>query len=144
MRILFVRNVETLSTLFTLWSEQKQCFRVVPLTQNSIRCLCSVDTLQNGLIGWRGGDQLLNKVIIFGFFAHKKNLCSFINLRLNPWCTMDYFNDVLAAFLHLDHINYIAVYGRVRELSEFIKISSFVFQRWTKVCRVWNDMMGSS
>ncbi len=144
MRIIFVRNVETLSTLFTLWSERKQCFHVVPLTQNSIRCLCLVDTLQNGPIGWRGGDQLLNKVIIFGFFAHKKYSCSFIKLWLNPWCTMDYFKDVLAAFLDLDHINYIAAYGRVRELSEFIKISSFVFQRWTKVLRVWNDMMGSS
>ncbi len=34
---------------------------------------------------------------------------------------MDYFTDVLAAFLDLDCGNYIAVYGRVRELSEFIK-----------------------
>ncbi len=32
---------------------------------------------------------------------------------------MDYFNDVLATFL--DRVNYIAVYVRVRELSEFIK-----------------------
>ncbi len=34
---------------------------------------------------------------------------------------MDYFTDVLATFLDLDCGNYIAVYGRVRELSEFIK-----------------------
>ncbi len=34
---------------------------------------------------------------------------------------MDYFTDVLAMFLDLDRVNYIAVYGRVRELSEFIK-----------------------
>ncbi len=33
---------------------------------------------------------------------------------------MDYFTDVLATFLDLDSVNYIAVYGRVRELSEFI------------------------
>ncbi len=34
---------------------------------------------------------------------------------------MDYFNDVLATFLSLDHVRILAVYGRVRELSEFIK-----------------------
>ncbi len=34
---------------------------------------------------------------------------------------MDYFNDVLATFLDLDWGSYIAVYGRVRELSECIK-----------------------
>ncbi len=34
---------------------------------------------------------------------------------------MDYFNDVLTTFLDLDRGIYIAVYGRVRELSEFIK-----------------------
>ncbi len=34
---------------------------------------------------------------------------------------MDYFNDVLATFLSLDHVRILAVCGRVRELSEFIK-----------------------
>ncbi len=34
---------------------------------------------------------------------------------------MDYFNDVLATYLSLDHGNILAVYGRVRELSDFIK-----------------------
>ncbi len=34
---------------------------------------------------------------------------------------MDYFTDVLTTFLDVDCVNYIAVYGRVRELSEFIK-----------------------
>ncbi len=34
---------------------------------------------------------------------------------------MDYFTDLLAMFLDVDRVNYIAVYGRVRELSEFIK-----------------------
>ncbi len=34
---------------------------------------------------------------------------------------MDYFNDVLTTFLDLDHFRILAVYGRVRELSEFIK-----------------------
>ncbi len=31
---------------------------------------------------------------------------------------MDYFTDLLATFLDDDRVNHIAVYGRVRELSE--------------------------
>ncbi len=34
---------------------------------------------------------------------------------------MDYFNDVLTTFLNLDRVRILAVYGRVRELSDFIK-----------------------
>ncbi len=34
---------------------------------------------------------------------------------------MDYFTDVLAMFLDLDRGRTLAVYGRVRELSDFIK-----------------------
>ncbi len=33
---------------------------------------------------------------------------------------MDYFNDVLATFLSLDRVRILAVYGRNRELSDFI------------------------
>ncbi len=34
---------------------------------------------------------------------------------------MDYFTNVLATFLDVDRVNYIAVYRRIRELSECIK-----------------------
>ncbi len=34
---------------------------------------------------------------------------------------MDYFTDVFATFLDLDHGSKLAVYGRVRDLSDFIK-----------------------
>ncbi len=34
---------------------------------------------------------------------------------------MDYFNNVLTTFLGLDRVRFLAVYGRVRELSESIK-----------------------
>ncbi len=34
---------------------------------------------------------------------------------------MDYFTDLLATFLDLDRVNYISVYGRVRDLSECIR-----------------------
>ncbi len=34
---------------------------------------------------------------------------------------MDYFNDLFAMFLSLDRVRILAVYGKVRELSECIK-----------------------
>ncbi len=46
---------------------------------------------------------------------------------------MDYFSDVLSTFLCLDRGSILAVYGRVRELSDFIKISQLVIRRYTKV-----------
>ncbi len=45
--------------------------------------------------GWCGGEELLNKVVIFVLFVHKKYYCGFVELWLNHWCHMDYFNDVL-------------------------------------------------
>ncbi len=35
---------------------------------------------------------------------------------------MDYFTNLLAMFLDVDCVYYIAVYGRIRELSECIKM----------------------
>ncbi len=34
---------------------------------------------------------------------------------------MDYFNNVLIMFLDLEHFSYVAVYGRVRKLSDLIR-----------------------
>ncbi len=64
-------------------------------------------------------NKLLNKVVIFVLFVQKKYSRSFIKLQLNPWCHMDYFNDVLTTFLGLERVSCIAVYGRVRKLSDF-------------------------
>ncbi len=83
-------------------------------------------------LGWRGGDELSNKVVVFVFFVYKKYYRSFIILWLNPWCHMDYFTDVLATFLDINRVNYIAVYGRVRELSEFIKNILICFLKMNK------------
>ncbi len=52
--------------------------------------------------------KLLNKFIIFAFFAHKKYSRSFIKLWLNHWSHMDYFNDVLTTFLGLEHCSCVA------------------------------------
>ncbi len=111
-------------TLFMFRSkckQHKQHIRVRCCWHRTAYVLYVCDTLQNGTIGWRGGDELLNKIFSFVFFAHKKYSCSFVKLRLNNWCHMDYFNDVLATFLSLDCVRILAVYGRVRDLSEFIK-----------------------
>ncbi len=101
-------------TLFTFRSKRKQRrkrIRVTWLTQNSIHYLCSADILQNGAtVGCRGGDKLLNKVAIFVFFCTPRYSRSFAKLRLNSWCHMDYFTDVLAMFLSLDLVRIIAVY----------------------------------
>ncbi len=72
---------------------------------------------QNATTGWRRGDELLNKVILV-LFAYEKYSCSFIKWRLNHWC------------------HDIAVCGG--------SISWFVFWRWTKVLRVWDDMRKSN
>ncbi len=67
--------------------------------------MCCVVMLQQS--GW-GGEELLNKVVIFVFFVHKKYSGSFVKLRLNHWCHMDYFTifydyfDVLTTFLYLE------------------------------------------
>ncbi len=64
----------------------------------------------------------LNKVILV-FFAHKKYSWSFIKLRLNHCCHMDYFNDVLAMFWGLERVSCIAVYAGSKSLESlyFIK-----------------------
>ncbi len=105
-------------------SKRKQCqkrIRVWCCWHRTAYVVYVCDPLQNGAIGWRGGDELLNKFVIFVFFAHKSYSRSFIKLRLNHWCHMDYYNDLLATFLSLDRVRILAVYGRVRELLECIK-----------------------
>ncbi len=72
------------------------------------------DTPHNGAIGWRRGDELLNKVVIFVFFAHKKYSRSYVKLRLNHWCQR-------ALRMHQKYYNLCS-----------------------EVLRVWNDMRGSN
>ncbi len=76
---------------------------------------------------WSGGDELLNKVVIFVFFAYKKYSRSFIALRLNHWWQMDYFDDVFHTFLGLDSVIYLAVNGTVHKSSfhpKYLKLCS--------------------
>ncbi len=85
-------------------------------------------------------NKLLNEVIICVFFAHKKYSNSFRKLRLNHWCHIDYFNNVLTAFLGLERGSCIAVYAESENSWISSKISWFVFWWWMKVLWVWNNM----
>ncbi len=52
---------------------------------------------------------------------------------------MDYSDDAFHTFLYLDSAIYYAVNGTVTNLPVFIQN---LFQRRTKLLRVWNDMGG--
>ncbi len=120
---------------------RKQHIRVQCCRHRKAYVVYVCDTLRNGATGLREGDELLNKVVIFVVFAHKKYFRSSVKLQLNHWCHMDYFTDLLAKFLSLDCVNSIAVNGRVRELSECIKN---ILICAPKILQVWNDMRVSS
>ncbi len=70
-------------------------FREYPLHVNSIRCSVSAAPC------CFCSNQSVNNV---------ENLSA--KWRLNPWCHMYYFTDLLAMFLDVGRVNYIAVYRR--------------------------------
>ncbi len=88
-------------------------------------------------------DRLLNKVVIL-FSLHTTHSCSFLKWRLNHWCHMDYFNDVLTTFLGLACVSCFIDYVGSESSRISSEISSFVFRRWTKILWVWNDMRVSN
>ncbi len=47
---------------------------------------------------WLGREEIV-ELSHFFFFAHKNYSRSFLKLRLNHWCHMDYFIDILTTFL---------------------------------------------
>ncbi len=76
--------------LFTLWFERKQ--RICAMRLNSVRSLRPGILSKMGL-QWSRWDELLNKVVIFIFFAYKKYSRCFIMFRLNHRWQMYYFDD---------------------------------------------------
>ncbi len=104
--------------LFTLWFERKQRICAVRLTAYAV---CVQRILSKMALRWCRWDKLLNKVIIFIFFAYKKYSRRFIKFRLNHWWQMDYFGDVFHTFLGLDSAIYLAVNGTVKNLPVFIQ-----------------------
>ncbi len=51
---------------------------------------------------------------------------------------MNYYTDVLGMFLDLDRVMTIAVYERVKELSDLIKNIIICVPKMNNVLRVWN------
>ncbi len=81
---------------------------------------------------------------LFLFSLHKKYSRGFIKLQLTDWCHMDYFVDHLGTFLDLDRVRTLLSMGGSESSQIPTKISSFVFQRWTEVLRVWNNIRVSN
>ncbi len=85
----------------------------------SLFTLMSFQTHENFVLQNKNNDfssdteekKLLNKVVIFVFFTRTKYSRSFITLRLNHWCHMDYFNNDLTTFLGLERSSSVAVYA---------------------------------
>ncbi len=67
------------------------------------------------------GEELLNKVLIFIFFAYRKYSRRFIKFRLNHGWQINYFDDDFHTFLGLDSVIYLAVNGAVTSLLVFIQ-----------------------
>ncbi len=85
------------------WFERKNC-AVILLTRLTLH-IYKTQTFVSTFILWCYG-----KKVVFVFFAHKTYSRIFIKLRLNRWCHMDYFNNVLIAFLGLERCSSTAVY----------------------------------
>ncbi len=83
--------------------------------------VCVQWILSKMALRWHRVDELLNKVVIFVFFAYKKYSRRFIKLWLNHWWQMDYSDDVFHTFLGLDSVNCLAVNGTVTSLPVFIQ-----------------------
>jgi len=54
-------------------------------------------------------------------FHTRKTFIHLHNIKVEPLQSHDCFNDVFSTFLDLESVDYIAVYGRVIYLSDFIK-----------------------
>ncbi len=52
--------------------------------------------------------------LIFVFFVHKSYSCSFIKLRLNQWCYVEYFINFLTSFLGLGCGSCVALHTALR------------------------------
>ncbi len=70
---------------------------------------------------WQQRMTLKRSLFIFNLRAQKKYSCSFITLRLNHWCHMDYFNNALPTFLGHKTFQLCCWLCRVRKLTDFIK-----------------------
>ncbi len=112
-----LENIRWAETAYALlWKPHTRCAVFVQIT--ALIAVSVQRIFSKMALHWRRGDKLLNKVIIFVFFAYEKYSRCFVKLRLNPWCHMDNFTDLLDTFLYLDRVRTLAVYG---ESESFLK-----------------------
>ncbi len=98
-----------LSLLMSWWVESGVIYEGD--TEN-VQCWgCSQDWFENHCSRVTRRRQIWIKSFFLGGGSHKKYSRSFVKLRLNPWCHLDYFTDLLAMFLDLDRVRTLAVYG---------------------------------
>ncbi len=126
----FKKNTSWISTEV----EKKKCVRVPLLVNNActwccwcrtcMRCTFYVQrkahvcvvvlSIMTEDVTWRWKSSFL-------FSVHKKYSRSFVKLRLNHWCHVDYFTNVLAKFLGLKTFLLRCCLWRFRKLLDFIK-----------------------
>ncbi len=90
--------------------------RVWVLRQNAGSCVSSIKLVHRGTLmnmhrrlTWQRRNCWIKSLFLFSLCT--KYSRSFIKLRLNHWCHMDYFNDVLTTFLGLERSSCFAVYA---------------------------------
>ncbi len=86
----------------------------IPAPASAVSHACVVVLLWTCVKDSQGREDIVQLSGYFYLFSR-----SFITLRLNHWCHMDYFNDVCTTFLGLECVSCVAI--RVRKLSDFIK-----------------------
>ncbi len=97
-----------------LW-EYFLCAKKKKRFYSTISYLPSLPHTCGSLVNARRLTRMRRNCWIKMYFAHKKYSHTFIKLRLNYWCYMDYFINVFITFLGLEHVSSVAV-CRVRKL----------------------------
>ncbi len=136
-KIWLYSTISSLSDVDACWREYNDTCVCIPLLVNRLQriwflclndgfCISSITHML-----WYSHERMLKtdiqeeklfyKVVIFVFCAHKKYSHSFMKLRLNHWCHMDYFNDVLTTFLGHKMFQLHCFLWRVRKLSDLMK-----------------------
>ncbi len=94
----FIMNTTTLA--FAAADVEHACAAPCLRAEECTRMRCGA--VRNGRGQWRRREELLNKVVIFVFGAQNKYSRSFVKLRFNHWCPMDYFpRNISVTFLSM-------------------------------------------
>ncbi len=97
-------------------SKEKKSNDFIQQFLSSVSVSATYSRVMQDPVFWRRRNCWIKSVFTF-FFLYS---CSFLKLRLNHRCHMDYFNDVLTTFLGLERGSYVAVHAG----SESSRISS--------------------